>query len=131
MNLHFGRIHIQFIAAEGSKHIDSSALASTPAGQPVTRTVHASGGSQTWYTYVPLEVDGQRKGALELSETADREQHFIETVVTDTTTAALALALLSALLSFVMGQWLVGRPVHALARRRVGLDAAISPSPSR
>lgn len=122
VNLHFDRIRVHFIGIGGSKHIDEAALASTPAGGTLTRKVESGGGLRTWYTYVPIDVDGERKGALELVETADREQHFTDTVIADTTTAALALAMLSALLSFVMGQWLVGRPVGVLAdkARRIG-----------
>ena len=62
VNHDVSRIHIHWIAAGGRTHIDGSALAATPAGRPVTRTIHASGGPPTWYTYVPIEIDGHRKG---------------------------------------------------------------------
>jgi two-component system NtrC family sensor kinase len=122
VNQHFGRIHIRWVPAVGLVHVDPVALAATPSGQTVTTKVPGVAGPPTWYTYVPIEIDGKRPGALELSEPADAERHFIGTVVADSTRTALALALLSALLSFVMGQWLVGRPVHLLAQkaRRIG-----------
>jgi two-component system NtrC family sensor kinase len=123
VNRHFSRIHIRWLPSDGSpQHIGAAALAATPGGQPVTKKVDSSRGPATWYTYVPIDVDGQRKGALELVETADAEQHFVGNVLADTTRTALALALLSALLSFVMGQWLVGNPVRVLAEkaRRIG-----------
>ncbi len=122
VNQHFRRIRTHWIAADGVTHIDPAVLAATPAGQPVTRTVRTGTDVATWYTYVPIEVDGKRRGALELAEPAVAEQRFIRTVLVDALRTALALAFLSAILSFVMGQWVVGRPVGALAEkaRRIG-----------
>ncbi len=129
VNQHFGRIHIHWVASERAQHIDAAALAATPAGQPVTMRVDSTHGPATWYTYVPIDIDGQRNGALELVETADAEQRFAGNVLVDATRTALALALLSALLSFVMGQWLVGGPVRILAEkaRRIGLGDFAGP----
>jgi two-component system NtrC family sensor kinase len=122
VNEHFRRIRTQWIAEGGATHIDAAALAATPAGQPVTRTVHEGDTIPTWYTYVPIEIDRKRRGALELAEPAVGEQRFVRTVLVDALRTALAIAFLSAILSFVMGQWVVGNPVRALAEkaRRIG-----------
>ena len=122
VNQHFSRIHIHWVPSGGETRVETAALAATSAGQPLTKRVESSHGPATWYTYVPIDVDGRRRGALELVETADAEQHFVGNVLADATRTALALALLSALLAFVMGQWLVGNPVRVLAEkaRRIG-----------
>ncbi len=96
--------------------------AATPAGEPVTRIVRGPDDVSTWYTYVPIDTDGARRGVIELTEAATLEQRFARGVLVDTTKTALAFALVSALLSYLMGQLLLGRPVRALTEkaRRIG-----------
>ncbi|MGD0678230.1 MAG: HAMP domain-containing sensor histidine kinase [Polyangiaceae bacterium] len=102
---------------------------STPPGEPWTRLIEGRAGPASWNTYVWVEVDGVRRGVIELSEPATREQYFLRNAIVDTCFMALALAVLSALLSFLMGQWLVGAPVRALSEkaRRVGRGDFSSP----
>jgi signal transduction histidine kinase len=102
--------------------IDRSALEAVPSAEPVTKIVRAQDGMATWYTYVPIDVAGERVGAIELAEAATSEARFAHSVVVDSTKTALAFALVSAVLSYVMGQWLLGRPVRDLAEKaqRIG-----------
>jgi two-component system NtrC family sensor kinase len=125
VNEHFTRIQVRWRVDTSSAklHISPEALAATPSGQPITRVDRTDAGNPHWYTYVPLAVDGKRRGAIELSELAAVEHQFTRNVLMDTMIATLALVFMSALVSFAMGQWLVGAPVRALAEkaRRIGL----------
>jgi two-component system, NtrC family, sensor kinase len=124
VNQHFTQTHIRWVGAEqvDALRINSDALSAVPAGKPLTRVVPQPSGELRWYTYVPLAIDGVRRGAIELSEPAANERRFARSILTDTITAASVLVLLSAILAFVMGQWLVGAPVGALVEkaRRIG-----------
>lgn len=86
-----------------------------------TCVVPGGDGAPLWFTYVPVAVDGV-SGAIELSERDVTEQIVLREVLLDVLATALALALLGGGLAFVMGQWLVGRPIGALTdkARRIG-----------
>jgi signal transduction histidine kinase len=122
VNTHFSRIHIAWLAAGAPSHLGRGVLESATGGEPITRAVRDENGPGSWYTYVPVDVDGVRRGALELVEAADAEERFASSVLAEAARATLMLALLSAVLSFVMGQWLVGAPVRKLVdkARRIG-----------
>ncbi len=122
VNGHFKRIHIRWLDAEqvSEMNIDPEVLAATESGEPVTRFVHNP--EPHWYTYVPLDIDSRRAGAIELSEPATSEARFTQSTIVDTVASAGALVLVSAVLAFALGQWLVGGPVAILSdkARRVG-----------
>jgi signal transduction histidine kinase len=122
VNRHFTKIQIRWVPPEdsGVLAVDPRTLVDTPTGQPLTRIF--SGETARWKTFVPVDVDGVRRGVIELSEPATSERRFVLGALGDTLATAAVLALLSALLSFGMSQWLVGRPVRALCEkaRRVG-----------
>ena len=73
-------------------------------------------------TYVPVVVDGLIEGSLELSESRSIERDYIRTTIIDTVLTTSLLVLICAGLSGLLGAWLVGRPVRAIAdkARRVG-----------
>lgn len=120
---HFTTIRIRWVGANrtGSLPVDSALLASTPAGQPITLLTHDQGDA-AWETFVPLDVGGTRRGVIVLSEPMMREQHFVRTAILDTAILTGTLIVLSAFLSFVMSQWLVGARVRVLSEkaRRIG-----------
>jgi signal transduction histidine kinase len=122
VNRHFTKIQIRWVPPEdsGALAVDPRTLVDTPAGQPLTRIF--SGETARWRTFVPLDVDGVRRGVIELSEPATSERRFVLGALGDTLATGAVLAVLSALMSFSMSQWLVGRPVRALSEkaRRVG-----------
>jgi signal transduction histidine kinase len=125
VNSHFSTIHIHWVSSDRTHTLgaDPTVLSTAPAGQPVTRIERDDDGtSSVWNTYVPLDVDGLRRGVIELSEPATSERRFVRRTIADTVGATAVLAALMALMSFVMGQWLVGAPVRALSEkaRRVG-----------
>ena len=122
---HFTTMRIRFVALEQASTLEgaSATIAAVPAGQPVTRVLRERPGGPVWDTIVPLDVGGTRRGLLELTEPMTSEQHFVQTAIADAAVLALAFAALSALLSFLLGQWVVGARVVALSdkARRIGL----------
>jgi signal transduction histidine kinase len=102
--------------------VDPSALQALPAGEPLTVVRPGVGAAELWKTYVPLDAGGIRRGVIELTEPPTAEDRFVRNVILDTVAMTVALAVVSALLSFVMGQWLVGTPVRVLSdkARRIG-----------
>ena len=121
-NTPFTAIHVQWLASDALalKH-DQGAVSAIAMNRALTRTERGQNGL-VWKTDVPLEVDGVPRGVIELSEVAAAERRFVRNAIEDTAVLATALALVSALLSFAMSQWLVGAPVRALSEkaRRVG-----------
>jgi signal transduction histidine kinase len=102
-------------------HVDRDALESLPAGTTTTLIAPDERGKDERFTYAPLVVD-ERRGALELSETLDAERAYTRRTVYETMQTTALLALVTALLSYVLGSFFVGRPVRALVEkaRRIG-----------
>jgi two-component system, NtrC family, sensor kinase len=100
---------------------DGDGSSAGPAGEPITTLVQGEDG-RDWHTYIPIELDGMRPGGIEMVEHASGEERFAHSTLVDTVASAIAIACLSAILSFALGQWFVGAPVNQLARkaRRVG-----------
>lgn len=101
--------------------IDPTTIRGLRTGEPVTIAPPA-GGDSLWRTYVALDADGKRQGVIELSEPPKSEDRFLRNALFDTISMTVALIVVSALLAFVMGQWLVGTPVKLLSEkaRRIG-----------
>ena len=70
-----------------------------------------------WYTYIPLDVPGASRGALEISESLDRERSQTRRVMVRAVIVTVAVVILSMLMSFVLGSWIVGRPVRAIIEK--------------
>jgi signal transduction histidine kinase len=102
-------------------HIDSAALDALSPGSTTTVIAPDERGTDERFTYAPLVVDG-RRGALELSETLDAEHDYTRRTVYETMQTTGLLMLVTALLSYVLGSFFVGRPVRALVEkaRRIG-----------
>jgi two-component system, NtrC family, sensor kinase len=122
-----GRVHMRWVWLEGrpadvEPAFERQAIEATPVGDVITRTVTVTSGDRVRYTYVPLGVDPKRHGAIEISESLVAQQRFAHRVVMDTLVTTVTLALVSAGLSTLLGIWIVGRPMQALAgkARRVG-----------
>jgi two-component system, NtrC family, sensor kinase len=121
VNRHFKSIQIRWVSSGelDGWGAEGRALRNTPTGEPLTER---SSGQTPWRTFVPVDVDGVRRGVIELSEPATNERRYVQGAIADTIVTTFVLAALSAGLSFAMGQWLVGRPVRALCEkaRQVG-----------
>lgn len=123
---HSKNVRIRWIPFEPGRGegngLDSVMVETLPAGEPLTIAGPPLGREALWKTYVALDADGARRGLIELSEPPDAANRFLRNIVLDTAAMTLALVVVSALLSFLMGQWVVGTPVRILSEkaRRIG-----------
>ncbi len=74
------------------------------------------------YTYFPVQTPGDRKGAIELSESLEGEREYVRATIVRTVVTTIAIAIVLTGLASMLGAWLIGRPVRALVdkARRVG-----------
>jgi signal transduction histidine kinase len=102
------------------EHLDGTARARSPA-DPVT-TIDRHVDPPIWYTYVPVDIGGKRRGEIELAEAAITDRENARSIFNETLKTAAGLAALSAIIAFVLGHWIVGRPVRVLAQKaqRIG-----------
>jgi signal transduction histidine kinase len=87
-------------------------LARAPAGTPIV--IRSKG---AWYTYVPFDVDGVRRGQLELVDRGRGSGDNARTVVLEAVATAATLVLAAAIVALILNQVIIGRPVHALAEK--------------
>lgn len=117
-----GQIDASWVPVGSSelRHLDAAARARAP-GDPVT-TIDRSVDPAIWYTYVPVDIGGVRRGEIELAETATSDRENAHGIVSETVKTAVGLTALSAVIAFVLGHWIVGRPVRTLAQKaqRIG-----------
>ncbi len=81
------------------------------------------------YTYVPIDVPGPRKGALELRQPLDEETGYVSESLRNAVIGAIALAGLCSMLALVLGVVFIGTPVKRLVAkaRRVGAGDLAGP----
>ncbi len=120
------RIHFRWVWPTGPDaatdlHIDPTTLAGLAPETTFTRIAPDDRGAPQRFTYAIVALR-DRIGALELSEPLDAERAFVRRTVIETARTTAVLALTTALLSYLLGSWLVGRPVRALVgkARRIG-----------
>ncbi|AUX42344.1 histidine kinase [Sorangium cellulosum] len=91
-------------------------------GNEVFRVQREDDRSGRFFTYAPVAVDPARVGAIEISESLEEEEAYVQASVVNTVTTIIALAALSGLLAMTFGQVLVGRPTRRLVdkTRRIG-----------
>jgi len=104
------------IAGAGSLRADPAELAALQPGATTTRIAADARGEPERFTYAALPA-GDQHGLLELSERLDAERAYTRRTIFDTVQTTVALALVTALLSYLLGSWLVGRPVRALVEK--------------
>jgi signal transduction histidine kinase len=102
--------------------LDAEELRRTPDGVPLTVVGPDGAGAESRFTFVPLRVDAARGGALELSESLDGQHRFVRRTILDTILTTAMLSLSAAVLSGLLGVWIVGRPMKSLTEkaRRTG-----------
>jgi two-component system NtrC family sensor kinase len=78
--------------------------------------------AQLRVTYVPVAVPATRPGALEISQSLAPEQAYVHKTILESVVAALVLDAFCVALAYLLGAWIVGRPVAALSdkAKRVG-----------
>ncbi|MBN2294649.1 MAG: HAMP domain-containing protein [Pirellulales bacterium] len=91
-------------------------------GNDVSLKLSNPDGSEYLYTYVPVPVNEQQTGALELSEPLSELTEYSHQIFIQTLLLVGILLLGSGLLAVPLGIKLVGRPLHLLVEktRRVG-----------
>ena len=117
-----GRVRIQWVRDDQpGLPFDGSEIARIGHGATLTKIAPGDRGQAERFTYVPTSV-GDAPGGLELSETLDAERRYIRSTITDTVGTTMLLALVTTVLSYVLGFWLVGRPARQLVEkaRRIG-----------
>ncbi len=120
-----GKIHIRWVPLDGapdeSLHVAVATLTGLAPGTTTTVIAPDDRGEDERFTYAAVPV-GEHVGAVELSEPLDSERAFTRRTILDSVRTTAALGLLTALLSYLLGSWLVGRPVRALVEkaRRMG-----------
>jgi two-component system NtrC family sensor kinase len=65
-------------------------------------------------TYVPVKASDERYGAIEVSEPLTHQQRYVQATVVRTVLTTGVMSLVAVVLAFVVGSWVVGRPVRAL-----------------
>jgi two-component system, NtrC family, sensor kinase len=128
-NAQAARLHARWIALDIDPapimHVDLGALDHLEKGGPrsaVTVLADDDHGEPSRFTYLPVEIEGTRRGVLELSESLVYERAFVRRAVIDTVTTTCVLVFVNGIVSLLLGFWLVGRPVRSLAdkARRIG-----------
>ena len=121
------RIHVRWVWLDGPHtatdlRVDRDEVMALTQGSTLTRIAPDGHGQDERFTYAPLHVDEQLAGALELSERLDAEKRYTRRTIADTVQTTTILALVTTLLSYVLGSFFVGRPVRALVEkaRRIG-----------
>ncbi|HEX8795683.1 MAG TPA: histidine kinase, partial [Polyangiaceae bacterium] len=112
------RIHFRWDWLDGpgaatDLHVDKLALVEMRPGSTITVIAPDGRGEDERFTYAPLVVGGGQHGALELSETLESERDYTRRTVYETMQTTGLLALVTALLSYVLGSFFVGGPVRA------------------
>jgi signal transduction histidine kinase len=74
------------------------------------------------HTLIPIVVNGSPKGMLEMIESLDEEESYVDTFVVRIAWAAFSMILASALIAAVFGNVFIGRPMGRLVRmaKRIG-----------
>ncbi len=125
--------HVQWMDGSPSQmpNVDRATLGALASGEAVTRVIPRPSGDMR-FTDIPVDVNGERIGVIELSEPLASEQRAVRSIVTDTIGMTLALTVVNIILSMALGVWLVGRPIDMLSKkaRRIGEGDLRSPCTS-
>jgi len=120
-------IHVRWVWLDDLKTmprgaVDPEELRRAPDGGPLSVVGSDGAGLESRFTFVPLRVDAARAGALELSESLDGQHRFVRRTIFDTILTTVMLSLAAAVLSSLLGIWIVGRPMKSLTEkaRRTG-----------
>lgn len=119
-------IHMAWVCRDGSPSVrianacdrvkampEPTATADSPENEILAGTIDDS-----YVTYFPIRsATDEWLGALELSEPGAREHHFVGRIVWNTVAAMLAVGAACVTASFVLGTWLVGRPIERLIKQ--------------
>ncbi len=102
--------------------VSSAKLPSLQDGKPVSVQERDATGRGFLYTYVPMDVEPERRGALEISRRLDGLDTFRRAAIVRACVVAGTLTVASGMSIVILGLVLVGRPLNQLVEktRRVG-----------
>jgi two-component system, NtrC family, sensor kinase len=91
-------------------------------GQEISVKKMDNNGSGHLYTYVPVEINSQEYGALEISESLAKLKKYIHKTILRSVILGILMALLGFVMLWVLGVRLVGRPLNRLVEitRQIG-----------
>jgi two-component system, NtrC family, sensor kinase len=109
-------------AAADAPEVPREQLPSVLAGRESVVRGRLPSGDDRRITYIPVAVDGIRRGALEVSESLSPERHFMRATELQVVATTALMVMLCAGIALGLGFWFVGRPMQALCdkARRVG-----------
>jgi two-component system, NtrC family, sensor kinase len=91
-------------------------------GQEISVKKMDGNGSGHLYTYVPVKINSQKYGALEISESIDKLKNYIHKTILRSIILGILMALLGSIMLWVLGIKFVGRPLSRLVEitRQIG-----------
>jgi two-component system, NtrC family, sensor kinase len=122
-----GRVQIHWVWTDsppGQPHhagLPPDSLVQLERGDEVS--VERSGGdTRSIATYIPVTLEGTRRGAIELVESLAEERRYVRGTVFQLIAATVLMALVSGAIALVLGVAFVGKPMRRLVdqARRVG-----------
>jgi two-component system, NtrC family, sensor kinase len=113
-----GQSLIRWISLDASPsrlgpQLPSSDVAALRQGREVQRA-SGSGGSERFFTYVPVRTDGVVSGAIEISESLAENRRYVRLMLYHQLATAGVLIGLSGLIAILLGAAFVGRPIRIL-----------------
>jgi len=112
------------VAANDPRHPEapSSMLRGVMQARITTVQLRGSNGRSHLHTYVPVKLEGDPLGGLEISESTERLDRQVRETILTTLGSIGAMALLSAVFIILVGVRMVGRPLDKLIEKtqRVG-----------
>lgn len=121
-----GRVRVRWVRLDGDVTeplpVPRAAVLATPSGSSLSLEGKGGARGDQRYTFVPVDLPGHERGALQVSEPLETERAYIRHTILDTVATTLTLDGVSALIAMLLGAWIVGRPMGALVEkaRRVG-----------
>jgi two-component system NtrC family sensor kinase len=83
-------------------------------GQEISVKKMDSNGSGHLYTYIPVEINSQEYGALEISESLSKLKTYIHKTILRSIVLGILMALLGFIMLWILGVKFVGRPLNRL-----------------
>jgi signal transduction histidine kinase len=116
-------------SADDTPLVARARLDPVAAGREIVLKTAVPSGDERRVTYMPLSIESEPHGALEISESLSPERGFSRATELQVVVATLVMLGLCAAIAMGLGFWFVGRPIQALCNkaRRVGVGDLSGP----
>lgn len=88
-----------------------------------SRATAVFGDPGEYLTYAPVVVDGQIKGVVEVGEILRYHQEYLRGTLVSVATTTLGIAAVWLLVTLVVGNWVVGKPMRSLVAKAQSVGA--------